>query len=43
MKTIEHYKSIRKSWGELNPCTQVQKDKKKYSRKSKHKKEWNYE
>jgi hypothetical protein len=28
---------IRKSWGDLNPATKIVPDKKKYSRKEKHK------
>ena len=36
---LEIIKSLRKSWGDLNPTTRVVKDKKKYTRKQKHK-EW---
>lgn len=36
--TYEHIKHIRNSWGNFNPITRVEKDKKKYNRKEKHKK-----
>lgn len=32
------YKSLRNDWGELNPISRIIPDKKKYSRKDKHKK-----
>jgi hypothetical protein len=38
-RQLEIIKSVRKTWGELNPVTRVVKDKKKYTRKQKHK-EW---
>lgn len=31
------YKKIRRDWGEVNPVSRTFKDKKKYSRKQKHK------
>ena len=36
--TYEHLKHIRNTWGGFNPVTRTQKDKKKYTRKQKHKK-----
>ena len=33
------YKSVRRDWGEVKPYERIDKDKKKYSRKRKHKKE----
>lgn len=33
------YKAQRRDWGEINPVTRIVKDKKKYSRKKKHKNE----
>ena len=35
IKNNEIYKSVRKSWGELNPITRIVKDKTKYNRKEK--------
>lgn len=37
IKGIESYKSVRKSWGNLNPIQTVIQSKKNYSRKQKHK------
>lgn len=34
----EIYQEIRRDWGQINPSTKVFKDKKKYNRKEKHKK-----
>lgn len=34
----EIYQEIRRDWGQTNPSTKVFKDKKKYNRKEKHKK-----
>lgn len=31
------YKGQRRDWGEINPVTKVEENKKKYSRKKKHK------
>ena len=36
--TYEQMKHIRNSWGDFNPITRIEKNKKKYSRKQKHKK-----
>lgn len=35
---LKAFKSIRKTWGELNPITRVIKDKTKFTRKTKFKK-----
>jgi hypothetical protein len=37
MKVTKAYKSVRKTWGELNPMTRVVNSKKNYSRKEKFK------
>ena len=39
----EVYKSVRRTWGGVKPYQRVERDKKKYSRRKKHKKkeEWN--
>ena len=37
MKVTKAYKSVRKTWGELNPVTRVVNSKKGYSRKEKFK------
>ena len=36
--TYEQLKHIRNSWGNFNPATRIQKNKKQYTRKQKHKK-----
>ena len=36
----ESYRSVRRDWGSVNPTTRVFKDKTKYSRKEKHKKDF---
>jgi hypothetical protein len=36
---LDILKSIRKDWGEFNPITRVKKDKKKYNRKQKYKRD----
>lgn len=40
-KFNEVYSSIRKGWGSVKPTTQTHKDKTKYSRKKKHKENFN--
>lgn len=42
-KKEDPYKSIRRDWGDVNPVTKVYKDKSKYDRKDKHKKDLRYE
>jgi len=34
------YKKVRKSWGDVNPVTKIVPDKKKYTRKKKHKRRY---
>lgn len=36
-KSYNTYKKIRKDWGEINPVTRTIPDKKRYTRKQKHK------
>lgn len=36
----ELQKTIRRDWGDINPVTKVEKDKTKYSRKQKHRKNY---
>lgn len=42
-KTYETFKKIRKDWNGLNPSTKIIPNKKKYSRKEKHKKKFENE
>jgi hypothetical protein len=37
MKVTKAYKSVRRSWGQINPITRVVQSKKEYKRKSKFK------
>lgn len=39
-KQLNALKKIRGDWGSVKPYTRIEKDKKKYSRKQKHKKGW---
>lgn len=38
---FEIYQSLRRDWGNVNPCSRIMKDKTKYNRKKKHKKRSN--
>lgn len=38
--SLELYKGIRKDWGDINPVQRVVPNKKKYTRKQKHKKDY---
>ena len=40
---LSYYKKIRGNWNGINPVTKVYKDKTKYSRKEKHKKDYTKE
>lgn len=42
-KTYETFKKIRKSWNGLNPSTRIVPNKKRYSRKEKHKRKFENE
>ena len=39
-KQLNALKKIRGDWGGVKPYTRIEKDKKKYNRKQKHKKSW---
>ena len=39
-KQLNALKKIRGDWGGVKPYTRIEKDKKKYSRKQKHKRGW---
>ena len=39
-KQLNALKKIRGDWGGVKPYTRIEKDKKKYNRKQKHKKGW---
>lgn len=42
-ESYELYKKVRSNWGALNPSTKIIPNKKKYNRKEKHKKKFDFD